>query len=391
VKRYLYRVRSGGTLLGTWGGDSGALVSVASDPAFSKEVDSGLGPLSISLNVPFDYAGSDLANGNTVETYCVRDTGTVLIHAGVIETIDRSITAAGDQVIVTVSPYVKQLSDDYFRDSNAFGADIAKTWSSTEIATILKYILDRAKLSAGAFGNVHYTASSVLTTGKTISIQVGSETYLDAIRRIKGLGPGDWYWYVDAAGVFSYRNFDSGTKHLFTLGRDLVSLHETESIVDLKNTVYFWNKSDADGLVIALERPLSTTTSQSTYGRRTQIVTDSHIDDSATAVSIAERYIQEHNTPIQTYEVDILDASTDARGYDIETIQPGDTCELRNIPSLSGTTFSITRVEYKPDGVHLTLGIGPVRRSFRLGMTLEQIADYMRVVTDGALPTVPIE
>src|SRR5438128_817129 len=110
MKSYFYRVTTAGNIRTEWGGSSTATVPVLSDPSFSKEVDSGLGPLTIDLAAPFDYAGTDLANGTTVETYCADADGVVLIHSGMIETITREIASDGDHVSVTVTPWVKLLS-----------------------------------------------------------------------------------------------------------------------------------------------------------------------------------------------------------------------------------------------------------------------------------------
>jgi len=387
MKSYLYRVYNGGSLAQTWGGDSMSQVPVTSDPSFSAEVDGGLSPLTISLALPFDYTGTDLTLGNTVETWCTRDDGTTaMLHAGFLETIEDDVSDGAQATTVTVTPYLKQLGSDYFRDDDT-GTTIAHTWTSTDVSTILSTIISKSIVRAGTFSRVHTTASSIQTSGKTISIQVGSETYLDAIRRVKGMGPGDWYWYVDAAGVFWYRNFDSGTKHVLTLGREIKRLSRTQDIQELKNTVDFWNSADALDSVLALERPAALSASQTAYGRRVEQITDSRIDDADTAKSLADRFIREREQPLVTISVDVLSDANDPRGYDIESIKPGDTCEVRNLPSLAGQALSITRVDYRPDGVSLTLANGPVHRSWSLGKQLEEMYLYVKTFQDGSIPT----
>lgn len=320
-----------------------------------------------------------------METYCKPDDGPeVLIHGGILENVRRARTPSGDTVEVTVTPHVSELSRDYFRDDATTG--ISHIWTSTEIATILKMILDKTANMQSIFSRVHYGSTSVQTSGKTVSIQVGSETYLSAIQRVKKLGPGNFYFFVDAAGVFWYRNFDSGTKHTFTLGRDAMNLPKDDGIADIRNVVYFWNQSDADGTVIALER--SNAASVALYGRRAEIVTDSRIDSQATAEAAVSAYLTEHSSPIETYELEITSSGTDTKGYPIESIRPGDSCEIRNAPSLSGQVFSIVRVDYSPDSAHLTLGVGPVRRPATLGKTIEEMAEFARQSVDGSIPTV---
>ncbi len=391
MKSYFYRVTTADNKTTEWGGSSTATVPVLSDPSFSKEVDSGLGPLTIELAVPFDYAGAELANGATIDTFCADNDGVVLIHSGMIETITQEIAADGDHVSVTVTPWVKLLSQDYYKETATLTALSYHDFPlGTDISDIMTLLIDRYNLNMGSFGRVHYTADSIQTSGKTTSIEVGQATYLDEIRRIKKLGPGDWYWYVDAAGVFYYRNFDSGTRHILTMGKDVRGVRCATDISSMKNTVYFWNGQDSHTTVVAFEYPQSESASQRTYGRRTEVVTDSHVESPETGTAICTNFIRENQDPIKTYELDVLDSDGAQHGYDIESIQPGDTCEIRNVPSLSGTVFSITRVDYTPDAAHLTLGVGPVKRNALLGMTIQEITAYMNKNTDGFLSDVPL-
>jgi hypothetical protein len=384
VKSYLYRIKNGAQTVATWTPAPDAEPPLISDPSFSMEVDGSLGPLNLTLAADFEYDSTALANGRTVETYCIdNDTQDgVLVHAGTIERIDRNIIPTGDQVSLTIEPFVTQLARDYFRD-DAAGTVIAKTWTDTEVATILRYIVGKLVLRGQAFSRVFSSQASVQTSGKTVSIQVGSETYLDAIRRVKKLGPGDFYWFVDASGLFTYRNFDSGTRHIFTLGKDLAEITHGDDASEIRNAVYFWNQSDTDLGGIAFER--TDAASVALYGRRAQIITDSRIDSEATAEAAVAAFLREHATPTIAIEADVLDSTDNPFGYDIERIRPGDTCEIRNAPTLSATVFSIVRVDYAPDRAHLVLSDGPVRRPRTLGMDIEEMAEFMRTSTNGSI------
>lgn len=384
MKSYLYRIKNGAQTVATWTAASQAETPLISDPSFSMEVDGSLGPLEITLAAGFDTDSAALTVGRTVETWCIDNDAPegTLVHAGKIERIQKTVTTSGEQVSITVEPFVTQLARDYFRD-DAAGTTIAKTWTTTEVATILRYIVDKATIRGGTFANVHASGTSIQTSGKTVSIQVGSETYIDAIRRVKKLGPGDFYFFVDATGLFHYRNFDSGTRHVFTLGYDIAELTHQEDVSEVRNAVYFWNQSDTDLLGIALER--TDAASIAAYGRRAEVVTDSRIDSEETAEAVTAAYLREHATPIISVELDVLDSTGNTHGYDIECITPGDTCEIRNAPSLSGTVFSIARVDYAPDKAHLVLSDGPVRRPRTLGMSMEEMAEFMRTSTNGSI------
>lgn len=386
MKTYLYRVSRSGAPVGTWGGSAEAQVPVLSEPSFSAEVDSGLSPLTVALALPPGSAGEDVQLMNTVETYCVDGPDVTLVHGGWIEGITDEVTPDGGGVSVTVVPYVSQLSRDVFRP--ATGTDRAQEWVATDVSTILSSIVAASVARTGVLSRVHASSASIQTSGKTVDVQAGMETYLDAIQRAKKLGPGDWYWYVDAAGLFSYRNFDTGNPaHTLTVGRDVVRVTRSRGVADVRNTVEFWDGNDASGYV-ALERPASVSASQTTYGRRTELMRDSRIDSEAAATSAADLFIRERQEPSDVLTVEVLDdGRTDGRGYPLETLHPGDTCVVRNLPMVDGTVFSVTRVDYAPDRATLTLGVGPVRRLRTLGMTVQEIVDFQRITTDGSIPT----
>jgi len=387
VKRYLYRVYNGAVHVDTWGAESAT--AILSQPSFSMEVDGSIGPLELQLAAGFDDVIVGLQLGFEVKTYCIDDDAPegVLIHAGWIERIHRTVGAgAGDRVDVSVTPYASQLARDFFMDKDDATAP-AKSWTTTDVTTILTDILNRATQHMGTFSRVHAESDTMQTSGKTVSIEVGSEKYLDAIRRVKKIGPGNFYWFVDPSGVFRYRNFDSGERHVLTLGREIESVSKTDDISDMVNAVYFWNMSDTDLAAIALERPAEPSASQLAYGRRAEIVTDSRVDTQGAATSVADAYLTTHEQPTITLETQVLDGTANPNGYDIERLKPGDTVEIRNAPALTGQIYSLTRVDYAPDSARITLGAGPYRRPRTLGMSIGEIEEFMTTATNGSIPS----
>lgn len=376
MKRYTYSVRTPSGAHATWGGDSTSRLTVTSTPAFSKEVDSGLGPMTITLNAPFAYDGADLALGAVVETMCETETGTRLIHGGVIENIEGSTSTRGEALTVTVSPWVKQLSHDYFRDGISDTDSPARVFENTDVADILTYMVDTYRRNAAGFSRIMYTGASVYPSATLVSLEVGLERYIDAIQRVKHFGPGDWFWYVDERGLFSYRNFGTAQHHIFALGKEITTIQRSESIENIANVVMFWNLQDAVGSALALERPGSDL-SINTWGRRVEIITDSKVTDAVTAVAIADAYLRENQGPIITHTVEISDGSLSTHGYDIESIQPGDTCEIRNLGSNFPARYSIVRVDYAGDSATLSLGQRPTRRAAGLGKSLKDLEDFI--------------
>lgn len=395
MKSYIYRVRSGGQYIAQWGGVANATAPVISEPSFSAEVDGSISPMDITLEVPYDSSVNGLTFGNVVETWCAdADSSGVLVHAGTIERIQRSLTPSSSSITVSVEPFVAQLARDYFRDDSA-GTDIEKVWGPTEVATMLRYLIDRSNARSTSFARLFYTSSSVQNSGVAVSNQVGSETYLSALQRIKAVGPGNFYWHVSADGTFYYRNYDSGTRHILTIGRETDSLTATTDLTEVRNTIYFWNGSDADNQMIALER--SSSTSQALYGRRAEIITDTHIglvegtisaaQAQATAEAATNNYLAEHRDPSEEYQLVVNDGTGNTIGYDIESLRPGDTVEVRNCPLLDGRVLSLVRVDYAPDAATITLGSGPVRRPRTMGMSFNEMQQYFWNAVAGSIPS----
>ena len=80
---------------------------------------------------------------------------------------------------------------------------------------------------------------------------------------------------------------------------------------------------------------------------------------SATADLIGNNSLDEHKDPEIRTEIEILDNNSEETGYDIESIQVGDTCSLRGFNELTSQTFednmTISEVRYSLDKVIIVL------------------------------------
>ena len=77
------------------------------------------------------------------------------------------------------------------------------------------------------------------------------------------------------------------------------------------------------------------------------------------ATKIADGLIDEHKDPDIKVKVEIIDNNYSTKGYDIESIEPGDTCSFVGFSDSLNETFKegmiITEVEYHLDRVMLTI------------------------------------
>jgi len=69
-------------------------------------------------------------------------------------------------------------------------------------------------------------------------------------------------------------------------------------------------------------------TSIATYGRRAKQMTDSNIKDEDTMDNIGAAFINENKDTKVRIEIELIDNNESNLGYDIESIEPGDTCRI---------------------------------------------------------------
>lgn len=220
-------------------------------------------------------------------------------------------------------------------------------------ATMLEEAITQYRANNPA-AKLNYTAASIDATSTTRSYIFQSLFYDEVFGIIKDLSPANWYWYVGADNIVHFHLKPAAATHNFIYKRHIKSLNVFKNMEQIVNAYLF--KGGANGL--NLFKNYVDAASAALYERRVQKKSDSRVTDQTTADSWADSALDELAAPIVKTVVEIADNNYDPKcGYDIDSINPGDTCRFLNLDTVTSKTFGdnmlITRVDYAPEKVIL--------------------------------------
>jgi len=336
-----------GALLKTW--------TNAQLMRFTKEINRGLSECVIVLGETYDYTGSELAEGNdvVVKIYdgdCAPST-LLTIYTGYISSFETNLAERDAGVTVHVLGYHTLLAMDVFKD----GTTTTIAYSAEDVGAVMQDIIDKFNAAYG-YEVFSYTAASIPTAGADIDYTFQRKTYREAMDRTRELAPATHYFYIDETNLVTFRPMPTTPTHTFTLGRHFSALAVSKSIEKIRNGLLIW-----DGENAGLHKLYTDSASQARYGRRTQIETDYGIVV-GDADLYAARFLLENKEPETNLTVEIMDnnANEDGSGYDIESIQPGDTCSFVGFAEAFASKYLsanmlITKVVYSMGKVTLTI------------------------------------
>jgi hypothetical protein len=350
----------------------------ASFSTFSKEINAGLGECIIDLAIPFGYSGNDLEVNNTVDILVSdRDTasgaGAVRIYSGYISMYEISLDEKGATASVHLLGEYTRLSVDYLKNGSqtllysdaTSGLTTTASGTSADTGLIMRAIINRYRAET-ANPKISYDQASIPLTGQSVLYAVNLQTYREAMDKMISMYTGYSFWYVDENGTISVKNKPSSPKHIFEMDKHVKSIKIQKNIENMRNSLLFWNGESATSVVY---NHYDDDASIGKFGRRREFMKDTGISDSAAADLIGENYIAENKDPEIKITVEIYDNNGYAldslgnpvRGYDIESIQPGDTCRFVGFEP-NGANFvydnmMITKVDYYLDRAVLTIEV----------------------------------
>ena len=193
---------------------------------------------------------------------------------------------------------------------------------------------------------IFYENNTVSETGSDISYTSNAKSCIQTIDRAREMAGATWYWYVDADNVFYFREYSTTPDHKFVFGKDVSYLEVERNADDIKNEFIFWNGLQPDD-----EHFLSTryynSSSITSYWNRFDQLTDSRILTDETADLLADAYINAYKEPNISLRFEVKDNNF-GEGYDIESIEPGQTCKILNIEdsNIINDNMVITSVSY---------------------------------------------
>lgn len=349
--------------------------------SFTKEINAGLGECTFELLEKFDYGGGELALGNMIDVV-ISDidtssagsngygaTGWFKVYTGYISMYEPNIGGAQESIMVHALGWYTQLSTDILKNgsqttlyTDSTGTNGLKTGTGPTAADaghVMRAILTRY---AAETATPKLSALSIPAVSNTLKYVFNQKSYREALDIAKSTCPSGYFWYIDQFGAFTLKQQATTPKHIFILNKHATNLHVQRSMEKIRNICLIW-----DGAGGGNYKKYEDTNSVTLYGRRVQTLTDPSLEDATSMANIAAKFLAEHAEPDIQVQVTIMDnntnplgaASSEKFGYDIENIEPGETCRFMGFNEEFANIFRdsllITRVEYYLDRAVLTI------------------------------------
>lgn len=328
---------------------------ITEDTKFTSRINSVASSTSIKLNVPIDDFGEGeyIDFMNIVEIYSItlkNDTQIeTLIFKGFIEEYNILMDFSGKESVEIIVQHVGVLLTRSFANDS--------TNISVDPSQVIRNIIDNFNTIFGG-SLITYTASSLENTGLSQTFSILEKRHNDAIQQALDLSPANWYYYIDATGVFHFHLKPSSPTHIFTLSKDIKSISASKSIKELVNHIKLKHKY-YDGVGYSdITTEYDNAASQLLYGtgvaptgKFTTIISNRDILTTSSASDFAQKKFDELSSPIVEAEIIVTEP------YNIESIKVGDTCRIAGINStFFESNMQIVMVMYNVDDVKVTIG-----------------------------------
>ena len=374
----------------------GAFIGVLTNAdivSFINDINGGLGECVLNIAEKFDTSLPEIQLGNRIDVY-ISDRNTIQtietyirIYSGYISSIEPQITE-DELVIVRMLGFHTKL-----------GLDILKNETRTKLGTKANDGLqtDGTVAAAADIGDVaraiiaRYvaeTSNSIIVPpdedgipdiGEDMTFTFNEKTYAEALEKCRAIAPSGTHWRVDANGVVHFG--DTGSEHKLIVGKHIANIRIKKNIEQVRNVLI------VNAATASLYKSYSDVNSIQLYGRRIERMFDSGIEDEDTADLIASRFLTDNARPIVQIECDVIDDAF-ADGYDIESLQPGDTVTFFNLASEISSALQedmvITRIEYAFERARIT--VEPVRSGI-VDIQERLKKELKETQTDGTPPT----
>lgn len=359
---------------------TGALISIWKDALFSgytKELNAGVGECIITLGRAFDYSGQDLSLGNDIEVIVSdRDTAEVgytpgdparTIYQGYISLIETVVEGGQESIYVHVLGHYTRLSLDYLKDTSGStltlysdtttGLTTVSSGSAADIGLIMRSVITKYRSESST--KINYIYDDIPDTGTTALCVFRAMTYREVLDKLRSVAPSGWYWYIDETNNVKFKPQPTTPTHKFYFGKHFTSVKVERSLEKERNTLFFWNGEP--GTASPILKKYTKSDLVSSYGVRASFAQDYSVGNETTADKLADKFFAENQDPAVKITCVILDnngavndgSGDAAQGYDIESIQPGDTCSFYGFDISGADIFRdnmlITKVNYTLD------------------------------------------
>ena len=338
------------------------LWDTATFEVFTKKLNAGLGACVIQLGEAFDYQGGDLKEGNIVEILISdKDTvdllaGYTLVYSGYISNYTPWVKGKREGIVVNLLGHHTKLALDIWKDGTTTTFDY--TGAAVDFGQMFRNLMDRY-IAETTNPRLSYTGGTIQLTTTTGKYLFELKTYQEAIEKIRSMAPVDWFWYVDELGLVYFKLKPTTPTHTFIFGKHFSEVKVERSLEKMRNAFLFWN-GEVDGSKIY--KLYEDAASILQYGRRLEKYFDWNVGDETTADKIAAKFLAEAKLPAIKVICEIIDNNEDAvHGYDIESIQPGDTCVFEGFNEQFADVFKenmlISQITYHLNRVELIVEV----------------------------------
>ncbi|MCK9543320.1 MAG: hypothetical protein M0R03_14960 [Novosphingobium sp.] len=347
---------------------------------FKKTINGGLSSLTFKLARRADEYNEDedVSIGNRIDILVFdkdspdfENYEAVKIYSGYVE--EHRINSDGEKEFVEVLciGLVSKLNNDILRigsdivistDSSSILVDGVTSSSVDDVSDLLKKIIDTYNTYNPLF-SVSYTDSDGLSTiedtNKSINCIFKVSTYYDAIEKCREVSPQLWYWFLDADEILTFKPISSLPVHDFIFNKNMSKIEIVKTLQSTKN-VLILNTNSSDSTSFSACRKYENSNSVEKYGRRVKYTTENSFTDTDTMDNFGESFIEENKEVVYKIKITLIDNNNNDNGYDIESVNPGDTCRilnLKNSEDISGVSMVISEVEWTPNYAVVTLNM----------------------------------
>lgn len=309
---------------------------IRKDPTFTGRMNGGLGDLTLDTSLdPEDFGDIDI--DYICDVYIADEEspdGRLRLYRGVVQEVIPYAKSGTKGVTIVAQGAATTLTFDYWRDGGAY------TFTKNAAAnTVFGQVITQHQTDE----TLHLIeGTDIDDPGISINQEFSNLTWHASLTKIQELCPEGWYWFLGADGIVKLKAKPIVATHKFILGKH-VEFRAPKSAKKMFN-------------MVRVTRSGGTTTAYSNVAagqrRRMKLITDSGIQDVGTADQKGNKFLDENDTPSNKTELTVFDT------YDIESIEPGQTCTILNLKkgmNFFGSNMQIVGVTYQGNKAVLEL------------------------------------
>jgi hypothetical protein len=357
---------------------------------FTKEINSGLGECLITLGEKMDYQGIDLSLGNILDILVAdknTEGGYERVYSGYISMIEPIIDGYKEEVLVHALGHHTKLSLDILKNGSQIilysnttnGLSTSDPAEEADTGLIIRAIIERYRAETDN-PIIYSTLSSIPLTTETAVYTIAMKTYRESLDSVASMLPAGYFWYLDQDGLFSIKSKGTTPTHYFQFGKHFKAIRIERSMEKIRNFLLIWNGETSGGVFKKYEDAYSI----AQYGRRFDSIVDYGIDDTTSADKIGAKFIAENKNPSVKLVCEIIDNNIDdVNGYNVESINPGDTCRFigfdSSLTDILEDNMLITKVDYFFDRVIIEVELrksGVVNWQSKTASRVRDLASY---------------